>query len=230
MRIEPAAHKRAAMSPDVRASMAFADRYAGALHDVVMRCAPAFVVFTETTLAVDRTQGADYVLTLGLAGEPKPSLHVAARVRRASYRNRYHDVTIRAATRTGAETERDKITNGAADLFVYAWAEAGAFVDHVAFDCHVLRARGVADALADRRVQFNDDGSGFVTASVVELADAGALMDCGAWSARDLASHYGIAYADGWRPTYRPVTTTTAAGGIGRPVYNDTARKDTTHD
>jgi hypothetical protein len=74
-------------------------------------------LLTESSFATDTQRATDMV---ALTVEPR---HIACRVRRHEYLNRYsHEFTVRAARDSGAETELSKVLDGHADWMFYGFA------------------------------------------------------------------------------------------------------------
>jgi len=98
---------------------------------------------------------------------------VAVRIRRSN--KTFRDLTIRAY-KGGYKTEIDKLREGFADWYLYAWeGQNNNFDDWILVDINILRRAGMLDQ--SRRVTMNTDGnSGFVAYSIQELIECGALI------------------------------------------------------
>ena len=103
---------------------------------------------------------------------------VAVRVRRFNpdfCDKKYHDLTIRAFNE-GYKTELDKLQEGFARWYLYAWANVnGGFNDWILVDIDKMRESGLFDT--NRKVKMNKDGTtGFVAYNLSELVNVDALV------------------------------------------------------
>lgn len=98
--------------------------------------------------------------------------NVAVRIRRNN--KTFRDLTIRAY-KGGHKTEIDKLREGFADWYLYAWEGINnTFDDWILVDINILRKSGMLNQ--NRYITMNTDGdSGFVTYSIPELVSCGAL-------------------------------------------------------
>lgn len=98
---------------------------------------------------------------------------IAVRIRRANYG--YRDLTIRAWRSSGAKTELQKIQEGHADYYLYAWEnERGDFTDWMIVDLDCLRGSGL---LESTKIKKNRDGTtGFICINWLELYENGCIM------------------------------------------------------
>lgn len=149
----------------------FAKSYMPLIVDILTKNAMYIVKVEIASPEEDMKQSTDLKVTVA-GGD------VAVRVRRYNLKfndKKYHDLTIRAYN-NGRRTELDKLRDGFAQWYLYAWADAdGGFDDWILVDIDKMRN---AELLAETRpVKMNTDKTtGFVAYSLSELASIDALV------------------------------------------------------
>jgi len=100
---------------------------------------------------------------------------VAVRIRRAKYKGRYRDLTIRAWREGGIRTELEKLVDGFGDWYLYAWSNGhGGLDDWFLVDLNKLRISGL---LSTQHIRYNKDGqTGFISISDRELRTCGCMI------------------------------------------------------
>lgn len=148
---------------------AWADRYLPAIEQVIRQVAGNIITVTLASDEDDWHRATDYIVRVE-AGD------IACRVRRESYHSRFRDFTLRCSRPSGAVTELEKIKQGLARWYLYAWArEDGTFVDWVFVDLDRLRRSGLL--FEPRKTIANKDGSSaFVSFSLSELRTHGCIV------------------------------------------------------
>lgn len=131
---------------------------------ILKQHAGQFISFEIASDEADRKRATDMMVKI-VGGS------VAVRIRRPHYT--FRDLTIRAARSNGVKTELDKIREGFADWYLYAWANGnGTFEEYMLLDVHKLRASGL---LENRPLKWNRDGqTAFISIGKIELY----LNDC----------------------------------------------------
>lgn len=101
---------------------------------------------------------------------------IAVRVRDLdTFKNKaWRDLTIRTQVRSGGRTEIHKLRDGWGDWYFYAWAEGATrgekrIKEYMLLDIHKIRAKGLLEALEQKRAIPNDDGTFFKPISLQEL-------------------------------------------------------------
>ena len=89
---------------------------------------------------------------------------VAVRIRRDT---EHRDLTIRSTLPSGAKTELQKIQEGFADWYLYAWTRNGQICEWILVDLNRLRTSGTI--YVQRPEIPNGDGTFFVAIPVAEL-------------------------------------------------------------
>jgi hypothetical protein len=146
----------------------WADGYWPAIEAVIRAVAGQIISVSKADDEMDVHQATDYVVRVS-AGE------IACRVRRPGY-TKFHDFTLRCSRPSGVITELEKIRQGFAKWYLYAWAmDAHTFEDWVFVDLDKLRGSGL---LTDgRQAIMNWDGSSaFVAFSLEELRNGGCIL------------------------------------------------------
>ena len=99
---------------------------------------------------------------------------VAARVRKPTP---FRDLTIRSKRPSGHETELQKIKNGFADFYVYAWTNYdGRIIEWWLVDIGKMRTAGLFEK-PRQETRNKDNSSDFVAFQKSELLEIGALID-----------------------------------------------------
>lgn len=94
---------------------------------------------------------------------------VAVRTRKTSFR----DFTIRSKSYYGQKTELDKLREGFAKWYLYAWESKDGY-DYVLVDMDVVRKCGILDI--KRKEIPNIDGTKFIAINLSELADNNCIV------------------------------------------------------
>jgi hypothetical protein len=149
---------------------AWADEYVPAIRAVVDRIASKIINIQIATEQDDQENATDYIITID-AGK------IACRVRRSNCG--FRDLTIRAWRSSGAKTELNKIKEGFARWYLYAWAnEKHGFCDWILVNLDRLRESGLL--LEQRKLIYNKDGTtAFITITLTELIQHNALVHRG---------------------------------------------------
>lgn len=101
---------------------------------------------------------------------------VAVRTRRKQYGKQYRDFTIRSKSRYGQKTELDKLREGFARWYLYAW-EADYGYDYILVDMDAVRSAGLLDV--NRPERCNRDGTRFIAIDLAELRQHGCIVQEG---------------------------------------------------
>lgn len=159
----------------------FQHRYIMQAQQTIMRYVGYFVQFRLANEIEDTKQSTDAVIEL----ENKAT--IALRIRRYKKYGPddkvYRDLTIRAQSKGGGETELHKIRAGWCDWYFYGWLnEHGTMTEYMLLDVARLRSSGL---LSDnRKVTPNKgpdnkpDGTGFTSYTINELGKVGAIVVC----------------------------------------------------
>jgi hypothetical protein len=150
----------------MRSDVAFNWQWANTHMEEVLKILKAnamhFIDIRVSTPQEDMQLATDMVITI-TGGE------IALRIRRPNVR--FRDLTIRSLCR-GYRTEIDKIKEGKARWYLYAWSNgSGGFEDWMLVDINQLRK---SDLLTRKQTILNGDGTGFIAISKEELN----LSDC----------------------------------------------------
>jgi hypothetical protein len=154
------------IKPAVKKDFIYAESKIDQVKEILRQNAMKIVKIEAATPDEDMKQSTD--LKVNIKGGD-----VAARVRRP-YRT-FRDLTIRAY-KNGNKTEIDKLREGYADWYLYAWEnEFGTLSEWILVDINKMRSSGLL--FEQRTVRMNGDGrTGFVTYSIEELVRCGALV------------------------------------------------------
>ena len=153
-----------------QAEKAWADGHLNEINRVVRKLIGKIIDIVPTDLERDRIEAIDYEIKV-------PSGDIACRIRRAE-RCRYRDLTLTALRHSGAISEVQKILQGHAGWYLYAWARDSVFVDWMFVDLDVVRDREVIQN-ALKRKQYRDlpDGNRFLCIPFGVLHECGAVVD-----------------------------------------------------
>jgi hypothetical protein len=133
---------------------------------IVKSLADKIVSVRDATPHEDMTQSTDLVIKVDVGT-------IAARVRKKNYTfNKYPDVTIRSYSK-GYKTEIDKIKEGWASWYIYAWSE---FDNWIFYDIDKVRKSGLLNK--DFNELSNYDGTKFIVIPVNNLSLINAIVDC----------------------------------------------------
>lgn len=124
-----------------------------------------FVSFEIASDEQDMKQATDMVLRT----TSKATISVRCRRGHIAFR----DLTIRARSRYGYKTERDKLREGWGDWYLYAWDTGAGLTDWVLADLHAIRAAHLLER--PYVVRPNNDGTAFIAIPLRDLASAGAI-------------------------------------------------------
>lgn len=144
----------------------WADAHLDEIYRVVRDVGGEIVTVTPSSFERDTTEAIDYDIVVA-AG------HMSCRIRR---NRRERDLTMTTRRPSGVTPEADKITAGSVRWYLYAWAEAGRFVDWMFVDLDVLRRERLIDQALDRHQTRCCDGSKFLFIPFGDLARAGAIL------------------------------------------------------
>lgn len=145
---------------------AWADGHLTEINRVVRDVAGEIVTVTPSSFERDTTEAIDYDIVVA-AGE------MSCRVRR----NRpERDLTMTTRRPSGVTPEADKIKRGSVRWYLYAWADAGRFVDWMFVDLDVLRREHLIDEALRRNQTRPCRGSRFLFIPFGDLAHAGAIL------------------------------------------------------
>lgn len=123
----------------------------------------------EATFYEDTKESTDLKILSVSTGDKTKSIAVRVRKPDVSFR----DLTIRARTKSGAETEIDKIRKGMCELYIYCWEGLNRRIrDYILVDIDQMRKSDVI--FKPRTFTPNGDGTGFYAYSIKELK----LSDC----------------------------------------------------
>lgn len=142
---------------------------------LISQYARYFIRFRLADAIEDTKQSTDAVIEL----ENKAT--IALRIRRYKEYGAggkvYRDLTLRAQSKGGGQTELHKIRAGWCDWYFYAWLDKqNAMTEYMLIDVNRMRAAGIM--AKDRRVIPNGDGTGFVSYTIKELHDSQSLIVC----------------------------------------------------
>ena len=154
------------MNPGFKINWDFAEKYMPAIVEILKDNAKYIVDVEVATPDEDMHQSTD--LKIKVSGGD-----VAVRVRRGNIK--FRDMTLRAHNK-GHKTELDKLRDGFAKWYLYAWEnEQQCICDWILVDIDAMRK---ADLLSEnRKIIMNKDGvTGFVTYKIDELERCNALM------------------------------------------------------
>ena len=138
----------------------WADNYFTSIRNVIYKVTCQIVKIEVAPDQEDKENATDYKITLETG-------NIACRVRRPSCK--YRDLTIRATRTSGSKTELEKIREGYARWYLYAWAKDGNTFDAWIFvDLDKLRESGLLEQ--KHGVISNPDGkTGFIALSLNDL-------------------------------------------------------------
>jgi hypothetical protein len=143
----------------------FADGYYNAIRQVVHKVSGKLVTVQIAPEQEDKENATDYVVTLD-AGK------IACRVRRPNCV--FRDLTIRSWRSSGAKTELEKIKEGFAKWYLYAWAkDANNFDSWILVDLDKLRKSRLLEK-EHREVSNVDGQSRFIPINLSDLI----MNDC----------------------------------------------------
>lgn len=149
---------------------AWADGHLDEINRVVRKLIGKIIDIVPTDLERDRTEAIDYEIKV-------PSGDIACRIRRAE-RCRYRDLTLTALRPSGAISEVQKILQGHAGWYLYAWAQGGVFVDWMFIDLDIVRQRQlIQETLRLRQYRDLPDGNRFIYIPYQALDECGAVVD-----------------------------------------------------
>ena len=171
------------MRSEVATRWRWADGHLPAIKEILEQNAGHLLSVEVADAARDLRMATDLVIRV-IGGD------VAVRVRRAKYRNRYRDLTIRAWLSSGVKTELDKLVEGFGDWYLYAWSDGqGGLEDWFLVDLDKLRESKV---LAQKMIQRNRDGrTGFISISDKELR----MHDCMVAERQEITEPAQLAFA-----------------------------------
>lgn len=149
------------MRSDVANDWGWADKHLDAIVAVLKQNAMHLLSVHIAPEKSDLKEATDLVITVD-GGD------VAVRIRRPRYNDRYKDLTIRAWRRGNIKTEIDKIRDGFARWYLYAWSDGNnGLMDWMLIDIDALRESGLLDR---KQIIKNKDGrTGFIAVSEGEL-------------------------------------------------------------
>jgi|GEM_PF-1830777 len=156
------------MRSDVALDWEWADGHMRAIANVLQQNAMHLLSVHVAPAQRDLKKATDIIVTID-GGD------VAVRIRRAEYRGKYRDLTIRSWRRGGVKTELDKLKEGFCDWYLYGWSDGhGGLADWFLVDLNKLRESGL---LEDAPFKSNHDSrTGFVYISDAKLRDRGCMV------------------------------------------------------
>ena len=155
------------MRSDVRQDWDWSDGYLGEIAKILRRNAHRILSIKVAGCNKDLKHATDMVIAVE-GGD------VAVRVRRAEYRKKWRDLTIRSWRAGGIKTELHKIKEGAGDWYLYAWSDGDKRLsDWMLVDLNKVRESG----LLNRPERANKDGrTRFIAISDKELRRCGCMV------------------------------------------------------
>jgi len=133
---------------------------------VIKHLAGKIIRIRDATPKEDMTQSTDLVIEIDIGT-------VAARVRTKEYTfSKFPDVTIRSYNK-GYKTEINKIKEGWASWYIYAWSE---FNNWIFYDIDKVRDSGLLNK--DFKERSNYDGTKFISIPVRDLHLIKAVLAC----------------------------------------------------
>lgn len=148
----------------------WADGHIDQINDVVRKLVGKIIDIVPTSPERDRTEAIDYEIKV-------PTGDIACRIRRAEHCYS-RDLTVTTLRPSGAIPEVQKILQGCARWYLYAWAHQGCFLDWMFVDLDVVRREELLEgAIRMKRQRTLDDGSRFLFISFEELHKRGAIVD-----------------------------------------------------
>lgn len=148
---------------------AWADGHIKAINEVVRSVAAKIITITPSSFQRDTEEAIDYDIQIS-------SGTMACRIRRAATCS-YRDLTMTTRRPSGARAEVDKGLAGKVRWYLYAWAEAGGFIDWMFVDLAVVRSKSlIQQAIEDGREVQLQDGNRFAYIRFRDLAKADALV------------------------------------------------------
>jgi hypothetical protein len=152
-----------------RLEKAWADDHINAINDVVRSMAHKIITITPSSFHRDTEEAIDYDIQISSGA-------MVCRIRRAATCP-YRDLTMTTHRPSGARPEVEKVLDGKVRWYLYAWAEAGGFVDWMFVDLAVVRANNlIENAMEKGREVRVKDGSRFTYIHFPELDHAGAIV------------------------------------------------------
>lgn len=144
------------MAKQLDENMAFEKQMMPQVQAILKKHAMHIIKIEMATSAQDTEQATDLVLRV-------ESGSIGVRVRRLeNFKNpSWRDWTIRGRSAGGNRTEIDKLRDGWGDWYFYGWAKQGQIVEYMLFDLHKTRQAGLLNALTDRDLIPNSDGTKF---------------------------------------------------------------------
>ena len=101
---------------------------------------------------------------------------VAVRTRRHATDKGYRDFTIRCRSTWGQKTEIDKLREGYAKWYLYAWEQRDGGYEYILLDMDRVRDSGLLDGR--KQVIINRDGrTGFVSISLFDLNNSNCIIN-----------------------------------------------------
>lgn len=153
-------------SPNFKEQFDWSLQFNPQIKKIIKGLAGRIVSIREAMPHEDMTQSTDLVIEVDVGT-------IAARVRKNNYTfQKYSDVTIRSYNK-GYKTEIDKIKEGWASWYIYAWEE---FEDWIFYDIDKLRDSGLLNA--NLTELSNYDGTKFITIPVKKLYLIKSIVGC----------------------------------------------------
>jgi len=144
----------------------WADGFTLQLVDIIRQNAMHIIDIRESVLGDDISNATDMVVSV-TGGD------IAVRIRRNQ--TPFRDFTLRSQRISGAKTELQKIRDGFADWYLYAWTDKDIISEWILIDLKILRESGILDVA---RTEFrNIDGkTSFIVIPVRELELHGCIV------------------------------------------------------
>ena len=159
--------KRRPWKPDKK----WADQFLPEIERIIREVAGSIIEVKAASQEADEHFATDYVVTV-------ESGDIACRIRKWHYWEHFGDLTFRYSRPSGAQTEVEKIQNGFARWYLYAWANDGSLGAWVFINLDIVREQGTL--LNDWPVFANKDGSSrFVAIPRTAFKQDGSMIACG---------------------------------------------------
>ena len=153
-------------------SKKWADKFVPEIKLVVRQVAGEIIEVRIADQDKDQHEATDYIVEVS-------SGDIACRIRDEYYWHKYGDVTLRHSRPSGNKTEVEKIKEGYARWYLYAWtkrADPGKFIAWAFIDLDKMRDCGLLDE-PRQAIPNGDESSSFVSISLAELWQKGCITE-----------------------------------------------------
>jgi len=144
----------------------WADGFTLQLVDIIRQNAMHIIDIRESVLGDDISNATDMVVSV-TGGD------IAVRIRRNQ--TPFRDFTLRSQRISGAKTELQKIRDGFADWYLYAWTDKDIISEWILIDLKILRESGILD-VARTEIRNIDGKTSFIVIPVRELELHGCIV------------------------------------------------------